>query len=267
MVLGHGTELNDNSAGTVLNHVAELRRRDVFADVQEAFWKQEPQVQKVLAGISTPRVFIAPIFISEGYFAREIIPKALGFAFPDLLRVRRGGSECFYCKPIGSHDSMTDVILARADAVMKQFPFPRLPKRSETTLFIAGHGTERNENSRKPIDRQVQLIKEQKAFADVHALFLEESPRIPECYSLAATRNIVIVPFFISDGLHVIEDVPVLLGEPKKIVETRLAAGQPTWRNPTERNGKLIWYSPAVGSAPQIAEVILKRVGEAVGIL
>jgi hypothetical protein len=46
-------------------------------------------------------------------------------------------------------------------------------------------------------------------------------------------------------------------------VEARLAAGQPTWRNPTEKNGKLVWYSPAAGSAPEMAEVILERVREA----
>jgi len=73
----------------------------------------------------------------------------------------------------------------------------------------------------------------------------------------------VVVPFFISDGLHTQEDIPVLLGEAKRTVEQRLAAGQPTWRNPTEKNGKLVWYSPSVGSAPELAEVILERVREA----
>ena len=81
---------------------------------------------------------------------------------------------------------------------------------------------------------------------------------------LAKTKNIVVVPFFISDGLHAVEDIPVLLGEPERIVKERLAAGQPTWRNPTERDGKLVWYSPSVGTEPQLADVILERVREAV---
>jgi hypothetical protein len=50
----------------------------------------------------------------------------------------------------------------------------------------------------------------------------------------------------------------------RKIIEQYLAAGQPTWRNPTEKNGKLVWYSPAVGSGPRMADVILERVWEAV---
>jgi sirohydrochlorin cobaltochelatase len=135
---------------------------------------------------------------------------------------------------------------------------------SETTLFIAGHGTEKNGDSRKPIDRQVELIRAQNIFADVQAIFMDESPRISDCYSLAQTKNIIVIPFFISDGLHVQEDIPVLLGEAKSVVKKRLATNQQTWRNPTGKNGKLVWYSSAVGSAPEMADVILERVRETV---
>jgi sirohydrochlorin cobaltochelatase len=57
----------------------------------------------------------------------------------------------------------------------------------------------------------------------------------------------------------------VLLGEAKQTVGRRLAAGQPAWRNPTEQNGRLVWYSPAVGTEPRIADVIMERVREAAG--
>jgi sirohydrochlorin cobaltochelatase len=264
VVLGHGTELNVHSAAPVMQHAAELRRRRLFREVREAFWKQDPQIKKVLEGISAPRIFIAPLFISEGYFAGQVIPRELGFESGNNS-LKRGDSEIIYCAPIGTHDSMTKVILSRASEVVKEFPFPRAPKNSETTLFIAGHGTEKNENSRKPIERQVEMIRAQEIYADVHAIFLEESPRISECYSLVRTRNLVVVPFFVSDGLHTQEDIPVLLGETKKNIGERLAAGQPVWRNPMERNGKLVWYSSAVGTEPGIADVILERVREAAG--
>jgi sirohydrochlorin cobaltochelatase len=263
VVLGHGTVLNDQSAAPVFQHAAELRRRKIFAEVREAFWKQEPHVKKVLAEISAPRIFIAPLFISEGYFSTQIIPIELGFNFPENLKLTTQNSELFYCSPVGSHDLMTKVVLSRAEEIIRQSPFPRAPKNSDTTLFIAGHGTEKNENSRVAIERQVELIRAQKIYAGVRAIFLEEPPRISDCYSLAKTKNIVVVPFFISDGLHTQEDIPVLLGEPERIVKERLAAGQPTWRNPTEKNGRLVWYSPAVGSDPGMADVILERVREA----
>jgi sirohydrochlorin cobaltochelatase len=264
VVLGHGTMLNDNSAAPVRQHAAELRRRNIFREVREAFWKQEPQIKKVLADISAPQVFIAPLFISEGYFAGQVIPRELGFENQSKIKI--GHSEMTYCNPVGTHDRMTKVILSRAEETLEKFPFPRAPKNSETTLFIAGHGTEKNEQSRQPIERQVALIREPGIFAGVHAIFLEESPRISDCYSLAQTKNMVVVPFFISDGLHTQEDIPALLGETKKNIGQRLASGQPVWRNPTERKGKLVWYSPAVGPAPGIAEVILERVREAAAI-
>jgi len=262
VILGHGTVLNPQSALPVRQHAAELRRRQLFASVHEAFWKQEPQIRSVLAGITAPRIFIVPLFISEGYFASEVIPTELGFA-PPPARLKTATGEQFYCPPVGSHESMTGLILARADEVVKQFPFPRAPRPADTTLFIAGHGTGKNVRSRQSIDRQVELIRARQIYANVHAIFMEEPPLIAECYPLAATKYIVVVPFFISDGLHTVEDIPVLLGEPEKLVKERHAANQPTWRNPTEKNGKLVWYAAAVGTAPLLAEVILERVREA----
>jgi sirohydrochlorin cobaltochelatase len=263
VVLGHGTVLNAGSAAPVFQHAAELRRRKIFVAVREAFWKQEPHVKKVLAETSAPRIFIAPLFISEGHFASQVIPHELGFEIQNSrFKIQDGGQKIFYCPPIGSHDSMTKVILSRAGEIVKKFPFPRTPKNSDITLFVAGHGTGKNENSRKAIERQVELIRAKNLYANVHAIFLEEEPRISECYSIAQTRNLVIVPFFISDGLHSVEDIPILLGEPERMVKERLANGRPTWRNPTEKNGRLVWYSPAVGSEPQIADVILERVRE-----
>ena len=261
VVLGHGSTKNEDSSIPVHQHAAELRRRKIFAEVHEAFWKQEPQIKTVLAALSTEHVFIVPLFISEGYFSSDIIPHALGFlpAQPVLTNQR---STWFYCRPVGTHQKMTSILLARAREVAIKFPFPRAPKPHDTTLFIAGHGTPQNEDSRKAIDHQVELIRATNEYAEVHALFLEEDPRIEKCYELARTKNIIIVPFFISDGMHTREDIPIMLGEPERIVRERLATGQPTWRNPTERKDKFVWYADAVGTEPAVADIILQRVKE-----
>jgi sirohydrochlorin cobaltochelatase len=267
VLLGHGTTLNAESSAPVFQHSAELRRRKVFTEVREAFWKQRPLLQDVLSQLTSARAFVVPLFISQGYFSEQVIPRSLGLRSEgqaEFRRVqRRGAQALFYCKPVGTHESMTAVLLHRAWEVVERFPFPRAPALKEVTLFIAGHGTDQDENSRKPIERQVELIRAMGLYAGVHAVFMEENPRITGCYQLARTRNIVVVPFFMSDGLHVQEDIPVLLGEPKRIVQQRLTSGQPTWRNPTEVNGRLVWYSSSVGSDPRIADVLLERVREA----
>lgn len=262
ILLGHGSTKNDGSEKPVFQHAAELRRRGLFAEVREAFWKQEPKIAEVLGAVRSPRVIIVPLFISEGYFTEEAIPEALGFKQADESNWSRtktiNDREIIYTKPVGTHPRMTEVLLHRAAEVVAQHPFPSLPKPADISLFIAGHGTERNAQSRLAIERQVELIRARNRFAEVQPCFMEETSRIADVPQLAVAKKVVVVPFFISDGLHVTEDIPILLGEPEGVVRKRLAAGQPTWRNPTERNGKLIWYAPAVGSDPGIAEVILE---------
>lgn len=262
ILLGHGSTKHDGSEKPVFQHAAELRRRGLFAEVREAFWKQEPKIARVLGSVRSARVVIVPLFISEGYFTEEAIPEALGFKQPGVAKwsrvLSRSGQEITYTKPVGTHPRMTGVLLHRAAEVVALHPFPSPPRPADTSLFIAGHGTERNVQSRLAIEQQVKLIRARNLFAEVQPCFMEESPRIADIPKLAVAKNIVVVPFFISDGLHVTEDIPVLLGEPEAVVQKRLSAGQPTWRNPTERNGKLIWYAPAVGSDPGMAEVILE---------
>lgn len=275
ILIGHGSTLNAESAEPTYQHADELRRRELFADVLEAFWKQEPCIAAVLRGAFTPRVFIVPLFISEGYFTEQVIPRELGLLVdgsPNFNRVqsRPGppGSKLLsqivhYCGPVGTHESMTEVLLARARQIIEKHPFPRAPKPRETALFIAGHGTGNNENSRKAIERQVELIRAMGEYAEVHPVFMEEEPRIGDCYTMTAARHIIMVPFFISDGLHSYEDIPVMLGEPERIVQKRYKEGQPTWRNPTEKKGKLVWYTPSIGSEAHLPDVILERVREA----
>ena len=269
LLIGHGSTVNADSAVPTYQHAAELRRRRVFTEVREAFWKQEPKIAAVLPGIVARRLFVVPLLISEGYFAEEAIPKALGFleghpaGFPK--RREHGEQTLIYCGPVGTHPSMTQVVLSRAQEIVEKHPFPRAPKPAQTTLFIAGHGTDRNENSRRAVERQVEEIRAKGLYAEVHAVYMEEEPRIADCYALTPAKNLVVVPFFISDGLHSYEDIPVMLGEAERVVRDRLAKGQPTWRNPTEKKGRLVWYARSVGSEPHLADVILERVRQAAG--
>ena len=267
VLVAHGSTLNADSAKPACQHADELRSRQLFAEVREGFLKQQPAVNGVLRSVTARRVFIVPLFISEGYFTEEVLPLELGFQANDdgsFGRVRQNdGQTLYYCGVVGTHASMTGALLSRARGIVEKHPFPQRAKPCDTTLFIVGHGTSKNENSRKAIEQHVALIRNKREYADVRAVFLEEKPRVESCYELAATRNIVIVPFFISDGLHSCQDIPVKLGEPEKRVQQRLASGQPTWVNPTERQGKRIWYSASIGTEPFLAEVILERVSEA----
>jgi sirohydrochlorin cobaltochelatase len=267
VLVGHGSTLNAYSAAPTIQHAEALRRRGIFAEVREAFWKQAPYLRDVIGTIKAERIFVVPLFITEGYFTEEIIPRELGLCGDgekvSCRRKTRGGQLLVYCRPVGTHERMTDVLLARARDVVEKHPFPCALPPQEIALFIAGHGTGRNENSRKTVERAAELIRSRNLYAETYAVFMEEEPGIGDCYKIANSKNIVMVPFFISDGLHSYEDIPMLLGEPEKAVRERLQQGLPTWRNPTERNGKRVWYASALGAEPLLGEVILERVREA----
>ena len=126
VLVGHGSTLNAESAAPTHQHADELRRRGLFAQVIECFWKLEPSIAGVLRGVFAPRVFVVPLFISDGYFTEEVIPRELGLCAPGekaFARVQqRGAQTLHYCGPVGTHPSMTEVILARAREVVAQHP-------------------------------------------------------------------------------------------------------------------------------------------------
>jgi hypothetical protein len=72
----------------------------------------------------------------------------------------------------------------------------------------------------------------------------------------------LVVPFFISDGLHSFEDIPVMLGAPPDAVQERLRRGEPTWINPTVIQDRRIWYTRSIGDEPHIPDVVVERVRE-----
>src|SRR5215510_1437195 len=83
VLVGHGSTLNADSSAPAYQHGDELRRRKIFGQVIECFWKIEPAICAVLRGVHATRVFIVPVFISEGYFTEEVIPRELGLRSKD----------------------------------------------------------------------------------------------------------------------------------------------------------------------------------------
>lgn len=267
ILLAHGSTLSQGSALPAFQHRDALRRLGLFAEVQVAFWKLEPFVGGVLRRVEAPRLFLVPLFIADGWFTTQVFPRELGLRGPEGTAFPRrqqlsDGRWVHYAEAVGTHPSMTGVLVSRAAETLARHPFPHRARPAETTLVLVGHGTGYSRGSREALDRQAERIRKLGLYAEVLAVFLEESPRVSDCLDLATTRNLVVVPFFISDGLHTQEDIPVMLGESAELVRRRLSQGQPSWSNPTERRGRRIWCAPAIGSEPGLTQVILERVRE-----
>ncbi len=253
LIVGHGSTENPDSSTPYFEHAEEIRRRGVFAEVHCCFWKEEPSMREASYLIDSDEVYVVPDFISEGYFTQDVIPRELRLTGP-TTQVR--GKTYHYCLPVGVHRSMTALILKRAQEVA-----PGIDP-AETTLIITGHGTGLNQNSTKAIRDQVELIAASGAgYAAVLDAFMEEAPLIAEWDQMAKTPNVVVVPFFISDGLHSYQDIPVLLGMEKEVGPA--ASQREIFRhNPHPLRGKTLYYTSAIGTERLLADVILDQIAD-----
>ena len=264
VIAAHGSHLNPGSSEPAFAHADRIRATGAFTEVREAFWKEEPSVREVLRTVSGDDVYVVPLFISEGYFTEEVLPRELRLDGwdPDLwdsdgtsathatLAARDVDATVHYTGPVGTHDAMSDVIVRRAESVTGDSDVGE-----GVGLAVVGHGTERNENSAKAIEYHAARIRERERFEDVQALFMDEDPEIDDVTDHFESDDVVVVPLFVADGYHTEEDIPEDMGLTDDASEG--------WETPTTVDGQRIWYAGAVGTEPLLADVILERALEA----
>ena len=263
LIVAHGSTVNPDSSAPTLAHAAEIRRRKIFADVGSAFWKEEPSLQDAIFLFdpeSIRQVYVVPNFISEGYFTQTVVPREL--ELNGRITERSNGQVWKYCEPVGNHPMMTELLLKRAREVA-----PGVDP-AETSLLIVAHGTDLNENSAVAAKREAEKIRALGKYAAVLNVYMEEPPLVSDWRKLTETRNVVVVPFFISDGLHSYEDIPALLGI---VVAAGVDRGRPGSappatgrgavfrRNPYEIDGRLLFYAPSIGTDPGFADIIIEQ--------
>jgi sirohydrochlorin cobaltochelatase len=278
LIVAHGSTVNPDSSAPTLAHAAEIRRRKVFADVGCAFWKEEPSLRDAIFLFdpeSIHDVYVVPNFISEGYFTQTVVPREL--ELNGRITTRSNGQVWRYCDPVGNHPMMTDLLLRRALDIA-----PGIDP-GETSLLIAAHGTDLNENSAVAAKREAERIRELGKYREVLNVYMEEPPLVADWRKLTKTSNVVVVPFFISDGLHSYEDIPVLLGIPPGVAKSQgnftksldpfdSRSGQASARddiassrrevfrrNPYKIGGRSLFYAPSIGTDPGFADIIIEQ--------
>jgi len=253
LIVGHGSTVNPDSNVPTWAHAAEIRRRRVYGDVGCAFWKEEPSLRDALFLFAPPQireVYVVPNFISEGYFTQTVIPRELELAGP--VTKRANGQVWKYCPPVGNHVAVTEMLLRRAREVA-----PGISP-AETTLLIVAHGTDLNENSATAAKREADRLRDRAEYAAVLNVYMEEVPLVADWKKLTDTPNVVVVPFFVSDGLHSYEDIPVLLGIAQEGAAAG-AAGEVFRRNPYQIDQRSLFYAASIGTDPGFADVILDQ--------
>jgi sirohydrochlorin cobaltochelatase len=260
LIVAHGSTVNPDSSAPTLAHAAEIRRRKIFAEVECAFWKEEPSLRDALFLFdpeSIQKVHVVPNFISEGYFTQTVIPREL--KLNGTITTRPTGQTWKYCQPVGNHPAMTELLLKRA------FEIAAGVDPAESSLLIVAHGTDLNENSAVAAKREAEKIRALRKFAEVLNVYMEEPPLVSDWRKLTKTRNVVVVPFFISDGLHSYEDIPRLIGiaNGRSTATSHAARGGIFRANPYRIDGRSLFYAPSIGTDPGFADIIVEQASNA----
>jgi sirohydrochlorin cobaltochelatase len=264
VIVAHGSHLNPDSSAPTYAHADTIRSVGAFDEVRTGFWKEEPSLREVLRTVESEEVYVVPLFVSEGYFTEQVIPRELRLSDWDVsawdsdgldatsatLTAADTGQTVHYCGPVGTHESMTDVVVRRAETVTGD---PDVGP--GFGLAVVGHGTERNANSAKAIHYHADRVRESGRFDEVQALFMDEEPEVDDVTDYFESEDVVVVPLFIADGFHTQEDIPEDMG-----LTDDYRTGYDV---PAVVDGHRIWYAGAVGTEPLLADVVLERAAEA----
>ena len=286
LIVAHGSTVNPDSSAPTLAHAVEIRHRKVFTDVECAFWKEEPSLRDALflfAPDSIREIYVVPNFISEGYFTQTVVPRELELDGP--ITRRSDGQIWKYCEPVGNHPLMTELLLKRARDIAPEVD------PADTSLLIVAHGTDLNENSAVAAKREAEKIRALGKYAAVLNVYMEEPPLVSEWRELTETPNVIVVPFFISDGLHSYEDIPVLVGiadghpersgakskDPAELLGGSIAGSLDFARNdvrtatkrsifrakPYSIDGRSLFYAASIGTDPGVVDIIIEQANAA----
>ena len=235
ILVGHGSSCDSGAGAPVRAHAARLRAEGAFRRVQPAFWKEAPHVGDVLAATTDEDVAIVPMFMSDGYFASQVLPRALGLHGPVT---RRGAQRIHYTAPVGTHPRVPRLVERRALEVGAG---------PTSAVVIVGHGTERHALSDDSTWAAVRVLRNSGRFGVVAGAFLEEEPRIARTLEQLEAQHIVVVPFFLAEGDHTLTDIP--------------AAAMPAGGARNRR----ITVTPPVGTLPEIARLAAELARAALG--
>jgi len=127
LIVGHGTNLNDNSAFAAKREVEKLRELDMFGEVFNVYMEEPPLVSEWADFTKFPNVIVVPFFIAYCLHSYQDIPVLLGIeedtglaaSQRDVFRknpYRLRDRTLFYASAIGTEPSFVDVIIDQVAA-------------------------------------------------------------------------------------------------------------------------------------------------------
>ncbi|MEC9396493.1 MAG: CbiX/SirB N-terminal domain-containing protein [Myxococcota bacterium] len=250
LIVAHGSQINPHSALPAYTHAHRIKRWGRYEEVRVAFWRELPSLDQALELLPGEQLVVCPLFISEGYFTKTVIPTELGVNLWDNPPAIIDGRPVHYARPVGTHPKMAGVLEDGATHLLDQSG----QDSASCELVLVGHGTSRDASSAKIIYAQAEALRKLERFHAVTPLFLDEEPFLEDYLEHTESKDLLVMPYFISDGLHTRWDIPAALG---------ISRPERGFAVQAETNGRRIWYTGAIGSSWTMTDLVLERIEEA----
>ena len=250
VLAGHGSSKHPGGAKAVLAHAEALRQQGIFAEVLSAFWKEPPFLKDLWERVNTETAYIVPVLASHGQVTEIVFPRELGLA-------EKGREGFILCEAVGTHPGISAAVADRALALTQTLG----AEASETSLILVGHGSgSGHPGSAMQTEAVAHHALSHGAFKEVKTAYLEQEPKINDWATETSGKNVIVIPFMISGGLHASQDIPEILGfdptsnDIQALSETAEAAG------PLNANNRTLWLTRPVGAEPFIEELIIDQI-------
>jgi sirohydrochlorin cobaltochelatase len=203
VIAAHGSR-RDPAANALVRRLAEaVRVRRLFDEVAVAFHQGEPRFDTVLDELSSEVVTVVPLLTSTGHYADVVLPQA-------LARNRRFGElRLRQTPPVGTHPGIAPLVARRVAELLRNEGIAR----HSATVAIVGHGTPRHRESRTSAIQLADTLRRRRVAGEVLAAFIDDDPPVTALLENASLPYLIVVPFLIGGGTHVVEDLPRLLEE------------------------------------------------------
>ena len=198
MIVAHGDcgGRGDNLLARELARRIRLSKR--YDDVQVGFMRCDPSIEDVAARIACENIRLYPLFLSDGYYVREAIPKRLAIAGG----IDKAGRHVTIETPLGLNEKLPAVLAQAASAASAS----RGIDPAMVNVLLVAHGSAQSPHSADVANTIARGIAAAGHFAKVRTCFLEEPPLFGDELE-RATDPTLVLGLFAGGGLHAEEDV------------------------------------------------------------
>ncbi len=131
-IIGHGTRRNPRSRDAARRQANRISALGWFAEVVDCYLDDQPDIPSIYRRTRSRHIIALPYFLAEGSHVRQDVPRALGIAGNGAAE-NVGDRFVHFAEPVGTDDSVCDVILALAQT--SGLPFETQPDRGAWAGF------------------------------------------------------------------------------------------------------------------------------------